>query len=337
MTSREKINAIFDRKNTAGTGYWTGHPHVDTMKIYQQKLNITDSDDLFRILKDDCRFIHAEGCYFHPENKLEFDVTLGVPKTYHGQAGCFAEAETIAEIENYPWPDVQYLQFTNIINYIKQFPDKAIFTGLWSAFFHIVSDFFGMENYFVKMYTDPEVVEAVTEHVVSYYEQANDLFFTQLGDAADIFFFGNDLGSQIDLLMSPELFQKFVLPGIKRLTAVAKKHNKKVLLHSCGSIDRVIPMLIDAGVDALHPLQARAKGMDAATLSKLYKNDLTFVGGVDTQDLLVHATPQQIKEEVYRLKELFGPNFVVSPSHEALLPNVPLENVIAMSEAAHEL
>ncbi len=193
-----------------------------------------------------------------------------------------------------------------------------------------------MENYFVKMYTDPGVVEAVTEHVVDFFCEANDRFFKYTGDKADTFFFGNDFGTQLDLLVSPEAFKKFILPGLKKLIAVAKKYNKKVLLHSCGSIYKVIPYLIEAGVDALHPLQAKAANMDAATLAREFKNDIAFVGGVDTQELLVHAKPSKIKEEVYRLKDLFGPSLIVSPSHEAILPNVPLENVIAMAEAAKD-
>ncbi|MFA6293757.1 MAG: uroporphyrinogen decarboxylase family protein, partial [Victivallales bacterium] len=75
---------------------------------------------------------------------------------------------------------------------------------------------------------------------------------------------------------------------------------------------------------------------DAETLAREFKGSIAFVGGVDTQDLLVNATPQQIRDEVHRLKGILGPNFVVSPSHEALLPNVPVENVIAMAGAAHE-
>ena len=95
-------------------------------------------------------------------------------------------------------------------------------------------------------------------------------------------------------------------------------------------------MLIDAGVDALHPLQAKARDMDAASLSREYRSYLAFVGGIDTQDLLVNMKPHEIKDEVRRVKELLGPNYIVSPSHEAILPNIPLENVIAMAEAAKE-
>lgn len=336
MNSREKINKILNLSSNGAIGFWTGNPHWETIPLYLNKINFTNIEELFTYLCDDCRWIMADISYKHPEGRPMFDVLGGKKHTSLSQPGCFAECESLQEVESYPWPDPDYLDFTDVINEIRKYSDKAVFTGMWSHFFHIVSDFFGMENYFVKMYTDPEIVEAVTNHVVDFFVEANDRFFKSLGNDADIFFFGNDFGTQLDLLISPENFRKFVLPGFKRLIDVAKKYNKKVLLHSCGSIYKVIPMLIDAGVDALHPLQAKAANMDAATLAREFKNDIAFVGGIDTQELLINATPLQIKDEVRRIREILGPNLVISPSHEAILPNVPLENVIAMAEAARE-
>jgi uroporphyrinogen decarboxylase len=75
--------------------------------------------------------------------------------------------------------------------------------------------------------------------------------------------------------------------------------------------------------------------MDAESLSQ-YKGDLAFVGGIDAQTFFVNATPQQIKDEVRRVRDVLGPNIVISPSHEEILPNIPAENILAMAEAARE-
>jgi uroporphyrinogen decarboxylase len=99
-------------------------------------------------------------------------------------------------------------------------------------------------------------------------------------------------------------------------------------------VHKLIPRFIEAGIDALHPLQALARDMDAESLARDFKGKIAFVGGIDTQQLLVHGTPDDIRAEVRRVKRLLGPNLVVSPSHEALLPNVPPENVLAMAEEA---
>ena len=76
--------------------------------------------------------------------------------------------------------------------------------------------------------------------------------------------------------------------------------------------------------------------MDAASLARKYNGHIVFVGGVDTQELLPFGTPQQVRDEVRRLRELFGPNYIVSPSHESILPGVSAENIQAMAEAAAE-
>ena len=337
LTSREKIREIFNHSGS-GCAFWTGHPNDATVPIYAKEWNIEPSREaIYNYLDDDCRWFMADGGYKHPEGLPVFDTSYGVVRSNTlGAAGCFANVETVAEIEAYPWPDAKYCDFTDMYKLIEQYPDKMVFTGLWSCFFHIVADFFGMENCFVKMYESPKLVEAVTEKVVDYYVAANEKFFSGLGDRADIMFFGNDFGTQRDLIISPENFRKFELPSIKRLAAVGKKYNKKVMTHSCGSIYRIIPDLIEAGIDGLHPLQAQAKGMSAADLTQ-YKNDLVFIGGIDAQSFFVNATPEQVRDEVMRVSDILGPNMIISPSHEEILPNVPAANVLSMAKTAKEL
>jgi uroporphyrinogen decarboxylase len=193
-----------------------------------------------------------------------------------------------------------------------------------------------MENYFIKMYTNPDVVHAVTRHVIDFYLEGNRRFFEVAGDLLDGFFFGNDFGTQLDLLISPRQLEEFVLPYFKELTNQGHQHGYQVILHSCGSIYKVIPQLIQLGVNALHPLQAKATNMDAETLSDAFRGKIAFMGGIDTQELLVNGTPEQVRADVHRVKALLGPRLIVSPSHEAILPNVPPENIQAMAEATFE-
>ena len=336
LSSKEKVRNIINRGGAEEGAFWTGHPNDLTIPIYAKEWGIDESREaIYEYLNDDCRWVMADGGYKHPEGLRPIDPSRGVKRDSFSAGGCFENAESIAEIEKYPWPDVKYCDFDDIYAQIEQYGDKMVFTGVWSSFYHCVADFFGMENYFVKMYEAPKLVEAVTERVVDYYVAANEKFFGQLNGRADIMFFGNDFGTQLDLFISVEHFRQFVLPSMKRLINVGKKHNMKVMLHSCGSIYRVIPDLIDAGVDMLHPIQAKAAGMSADELAQ-YKNDLIFLGGIDAQRFLVDATPQQIKDEVYRVREILSPGIIISPSHEEILPNVPAANMAAMSEAALE-
>lgn len=336
MTGRDRIRKVINRKNSGMPAYWKGNPHDDALVNYLKYFSVDTEEQLSLLLGDDLRWRHAESAYKHPEGKPIFDCYLGQEKKSLSQPGVFAECESLKEVDEFPWPELKYLDFSDYRKIINQTHDEnlSFFGGFWCPYFHIISDFFGMENYFVKMYESPEIVEAVTEHVLDFYCRANDLLFSELGDDIDMFFFGNDFGTQLDLFLSPDKFRQFVLPGIKRLVETAGRHGIKSILHSCGSVVKALPMIIDAGVVALHPIQAKAAGMEAEKLVKEYGKDLVFMGGVDTQELLPFGTSEQVAEEVKRLIEIFGPNYIVSPSHEALLANVSPENLSAMSKAA---
>lgn len=335
LTSRQRVRAIFAREGNQ-SAMWTGHPNTKTIPIYAKEWGIRRSREaIYAYLKDDCRWIRPERDYHHPEKVKLFDAAYKKKRDSLSAEGCFAHAQSMEDIKDYPWPKVEYFDFDSTIKTVERFQGKMVFTGFWCPFYHQMADFFGMEKYFTLMYDNPKLIEAVTEKIVDFYVEANDRYFTLLGDRADVMFMGNDFGTQRDLMISPSAFRRFVLPSFKRLVAVGKKHNKKVLLHSCGSIYRIIPDLIEAGVDALHPIQAQAAGMSALELAQ-YKNDLSFVGGIDAQSFFVTATPQQVKDEVHRVRDILGGNIVISPSHEEILPNVPAANVYAMMEAARD-
>ena len=175
MTSREKVFRIFDRRSTGEGAMWTGHPNDKTIPIYAKKWGIEPTREaIFQFLNDDCRWFTADSGYHHPSGRPAIDPSYGTERHTLSAEGCFANAETIADIEKYPWPDPAYCDFTEIYKQVDQFQDKMVFTGMWCPFFHNIADFFGMENYFIKMYECPEVVEAATEHIVDYYVAANE-------------------------------------------------------------------------------------------------------------------------------------------------------------------
>lgn len=333
MTSRERIRAIIAKKKTDRCGLWLGWPHADSWPAIHRYFGTATDEEFRRLLKDDLRWIIA-GAYRHPQGKPMFDMQRKGPG--HGAAGAFGECESVQEVEDFEWPDPRYLDFTETLKKLRSAGDFYRAGGFWSPFFHEVGDFFGMENYFIKMATHPEVVHAVTGHVVDFYLEANRRLFKEAGKEIDGFFFGNDFGTQLDCMISPAMFQEFVFPYFRKLTECGHSHGYQVILHSCGAIHRVVPDLISLGVDALHPLQAKARNMDAVILARDFKGKIAFMGGIDTQHLLVNGSPAEVKAEVKRVREFLGPHLIVSPSHEALLPNVPPQNIAAMAEAALE-
>ena len=171
------------------------------------------------------------------------------------------------------------------------------------------------------------MVHAVTDKVCEFYYEANERFFAAAGDLMDGFFFGNDLGSQAGLVCGPACLEEFVFPWMRRFVDQGHRHGYQVALHSCGAV-RVIGVSI-AAVELLPPIQALAEDADCcATLP--FNRRRPVMGGIDTQKLLTHGTPEQFRADVRRVRSLLGPNLIISPSHEAILPNVPPENVEAL-------
>jgi uroporphyrinogen decarboxylase len=103
--------------------------------------------------------------------------------------------------------------------------------------------------------------------------------------------------------------------------------------HSCGSVYPVIGDIFDMGADIIHPIQALAKDMSAEKLSSEFRGRGAFCGGVDAQNLLVRGNPEAVRKRVRELISLFPTGLIISPSHEAILPDIPPENIEAMLRA----
>jgi len=292
-------------------------------------------ENVRRRLGDDYRWVWGpEDCWRHPEGKPIFD-NPRVSSSYSAP-GALADCESVQQIHDFPWPNPDFFDFTGWVANLRAAGDYYRASGHWSSFFNLVADLFGMENFFIKMFTHPDVVHAAIRHMVDFYLEANRRFYDRAGSEIDGVFFGNDFATQLDLMVGPNQLREFVFPYFKQLIDQAHQRGYQVIVHSCGAIHRVIPDLIAMGVDALHPLQALATHMDAETLARDFAGQVAFMGGIDTQQLLVHGTPEEVQADVRRVRRLLGPNLVISPSHEALLPNVSAANVLAMAEAAGE-
>lgn len=335
MTSRERIRNIIAGQPADRCGLWIGNPHDDSWPGLHAYFGTSSEEELRLKLGDDVRWICPQffpDVYSDPHGYGMFD--SGLNKDIHSQAGPLADCEDVREVEEFPWPNPDYLVFDSTLEALRNAGEVYRASGFWTCFYHNIMDLFGMEGYMVKMYTHPEVVQAVTDKVCGFYYEANERFFAVAGDEVDGFFFGNDFGTQRDLICGPTQFDQFIMPWFVRFTEQAHTHGYQAILHSCGSIHKVIERLIGAGVDCLHPLQALAANMDAETLSHDFGGRIAFMGGVDTQNLMVNGTPDDVKEDVRRIKQLLGPRLVVSPSHEAVLPDVPPQNLEALAMAA---
>jgi uroporphyrinogen decarboxylase len=342
LTAREHFRAI-TKKESKTCGFWQGLPHQDSEEKIFSYFGVKDTFELGLKLGSGCRFVQPEACgmwqrkdypQFDPFNVKQYGQR---ERTSLGQEGVFADCYDLAEIHGYHWPTAADCDFTLTLEEIDKTvaEGQAVLSGTWGSIFSNTWNFFGMENCLIRMVEAPETVLAVTSHLAEFYLEANEKLFALAGNKIDALFIGNDFGSQLDLIISPEYIETFFFPFIKKFIDQAHQHGYFFVLHSCGSIYRLIPRLIELGVDVLHPIQAMAAHMDADSLSQ-YQDRIVFLGGVDTQRILPFGTPDEVRREVRRLKKIFGPHYIVSPSHEMILPNIPPENIAAMAEAALE-
>jgi uroporphyrinogen decarboxylase len=190
----------------------------------------------------------------------------------------------------------------------------------------------------VNLATNQPLMEALAERILEWQVAYWDMVLGQVGDYVDIVTLSEDLGAQNGLLMAPTTFRRIYKPRLRRLIeAIKKKSRTRVYLHSCGSIYRLIPDLIEIGVDILNPVQVNAADMDSARLKREFGKDLTFWGGGCDPVVLQTGTPQEIVEEVKRrIHDLAaGGGFVFGSVHN-IQANVPPENIVAMFDAAWE-
>ena len=145
---------------------------------------------------------------------------------------------------------------------------------------------------------------------------------------------------QTGLLISPQLYRKFIKPRQKEFYFFIKQRtNAKLLMHSCGSIYQLIPDLIEIGIDAINPVQLSAKDMETSKLKKEFGSKLSFWGGsCDSQKVLPYGNSEEIKEEVgRRINDLApGGGFIFTSIHN-IQHDVPPENICTLYDTALEL
>lgn len=152
----------------------------------------------------------------------------------------------------------------------------------------------------------------------------------------DWLWLGDDVAGQQALMMSPEMWRDMIKPLMKRIADVGKANGLPVANHCCGALAPIIPDLIEIGIDILNPVQCNCPGMNPVDLKKEYGDRLSFMGGVDTQDLLPNGSADEVYRETVALIEGMtcdGGGYILAASH-AVPPETPDENIFAMYAAA---
>jgi len=170
-----------------------------------------------------------------------------------------------------------------------------------------------------------DLLDAIVEHNLRVMERSLAYDF-------EMYYFGDDYGSQRGLLMSPATWRRLFKPRLARFFEFAHRHGKKTGLHCCGRVQELLPDFIEIGLDLFNPFQPEV--MDARETKRQYAGKIAFYGGISVQSLLPHGTPPEVEAQVCALLRDLGSGggYIAAPSHR-VPPDVPVENVEAMMRA----
>lgn len=343
MNHRERFLATVNRQPVDRPASWLGLPTPQAIPGLLKYFKVNTIDELKRKIDDDVYPICVP--YNNPPtNDIGCSLAFAKDGGAGGQAertltapGFFEDMTDPALVETFPWPNPEeHIDFNKCRELAMQAPEDMARMGImWAAHFQDSCSAFGMENALITMMSYPEMYQAVIDRITKFYLDCGEIFYEATKGYLDAVLIGNDFGSQMGLMVDPDSLRKYVFPGTKALVEQAKNYGLTVVHHSCGSIYPIINDLYDLGIDTIHPIQAKAQDMNAEKLSADFPNG-RFFGGVDAQYLLVKGTPDEVKADVRRLKNCFPTGLVISPSHEAVLPDIRPENIEALFEAVHE-
>ncbi len=222
---------------------------------------------------------------------------------------------------------------------LREKTNRAIIGLFGGNLFEMGQFFYRNDNFMMLLAGEPERAHRFLDKIVEIHLANLEQFLAAVGKYIDIILFGDDLGMQTGPMMSPKMYCEFFKEHHKLLWNRAKElADVKVMLHCCGGVRELMPHIIEAGADAINPVQISCAGMDAAKLKAEFGKDITFWGGgCDTRDVLPNGTPRQVAEQVKKLVKILRPGggFVFQQVHN-ILANVSAENIVAMFDAVNE-
>ncbi len=273
MTSRERVlrNCTFQSIDRFTIDFCAESAVYAALRAH---FGVSDDPSLMEKLHVDFRYPKPEWIGFPlvggQSRRTDY---FGIPRGGAGDFGYALEhplsgVRTIAELEAHPkWPSPDMWDYEQYREDCARFEEYAVLGGVWGWLFEAACDLVSMEGFFLLMHDCPELTRAILERITRFFELTSEIIFEKFGRFIDICFTGDDYRFQRGPMMSPALFDEFVRPYLQRIYNVGRRHGKLIMHHSCGSVARWIPRLMEMGVNILEPVQVRAAGMDPRALA----------------------------------------------------------------------
>ncbi len=284
--------------------------------------------------------------YFDDRIQRHFDCELRQIRPHAGRKWGFREIHeapmrelSVEDIERYPWPkptDEMVEGIAEEAAFLHEQTDYFICAGqIGQGFFEAGCWLRGYDQILLDCALEPDWVHAFNRKLLEVNVALGEPYFGAIGRNADMVLIGDDLATQSDLYISPEMFRELYKPYFAEYIASIRRHCPDALIahHCCGSSHKLFDDLIEIGVQVINPVQTKAEGMDPGHLAA-FKPRLAFHGGGDLQHILPFAESAEVESFVKHLVETLGVGggFVLAACH-SLPDDVKPENVVTMLEA----
>jgi uroporphyrinogen decarboxylase len=223
---------------------------------------------------------------------------------------------------------------------LRKNTDRAILGLFGGNLLELGQFMYRNDNFFMLLAGEPDRAHDFLEKLVALHLKNLEAFLNKVGPSIDIILFGDDLGMQTGPQISPAMYREFFKPRHAKMWKRAKElANVKVMLHCCGGVRELLDDLIEAGLDAINPVQISCRGMEASALKRDFGERITFWGGgCDTREILSRGTPEMIRKHVREQVGILhrGGGFVFQQVHN-ILADVPPQNIVAMFDTLADL
>jgi uroporphyrinogen decarboxylase len=246
------------------------------------------------------------------------------------------EELSLADLDAHPWPSPTKTDVAGLraeAARLRRETDCALVVHVPGRLFSLGQFMCGFENWLVQLKVNPEFCEALLDRGLEIQLAMAEAMLKAVGDAVDILYLADDYGMQTGPLISPEMFRRIFKPRMIRLIQFLRERSRaRIAFHSCGSVYALIPDFLDVGVEILNPVQVSAADMDTVRLRREFGHRLAFWGAVDSQNVLPHGRPSDVRAEVFQRSRDLGPGYIPFSVHN-IQAEVPPENILAMVHA----
>ena len=357
MNSKERVLAAIEhRAHDRLPVMYQGEPVV-TARL-QEHFGVSDFVGVQECLGDDLRYVQPVWIGPQPQRFADGTYQMGYPNRgwpmvgertrdvptpfgYHAEVVYrpFEQVTDPAELAGAWFPTADCFDYSTIKAQCLSWPDHTVVAGASGILNFIIGLSYvrGLEQTLMDMATANPVLLYLLEIKQKFHLETFERVL-QAGDGLiDVVYCGEDLGTQNDLLISPRTFERILALHFKAFFDMAHRYGARVMFHSCGSVRRLIPRLIELGVDILQVVQTSAVGMDIRELRDECGRKLTLCGSMDVQTILPYGSVEDVRREVALRQELFAAGgLILGPTH-TIEPDTPLQNILAMYEAAGSL